>query len=1385
MEKTLRLYKLPEIENIVYLVAITDGETPDIHNEGDKYIDKSNDRLYEARMVNNSLVWVRIQPQVGKYYIYKDNGNVLCFDRDFSQIDLSFPENSRLAEITSFSYDATRMGNAPTISGTLMYRDCLDELWTDRVCTIFNGVFYFLDKLPTSEYSNQDARYKHSLTFVSEYLLLEKVYFANVVDFDNMNDDVSQWYDFSFFSDIQEFINRLNESLKYSTLHDNGIGFSILLDTDDVTTQFIAGIEEKNRLISISDTTVKEALDMIYSTWGVPYYYDGYTIHIGFSNTPLMEAAGETLRTFEYGAVNSLLSIQKNQNNDIINRITGFGGSDNLPWFYPNKTPNGIALKYLRNGQSMNNYAKISNPYRTVNIEPSTSVVDNVPNGTYFKYMKTPSTYTYDQFVAVNPHHFASLINNKGTPSLVVAQEENENIRVLFNYGDPNTYTDNRNDINVFKKMFVWLGAGTKGTVTILDKMDKLPFQEFASGGQFIAAPITCTRAKWEEIVSDQRGYTMHNPKINLTYTVVHTPMVEDGVTTIVDTYTWSDGTTTTGYNEKFPIDLTGIGSSETAFVIWHKIKIPYGVWHGYYGSNAIPLKQVYETYLKNGTQSVLKIEKLSDTPLWVKNPDNLTTALPSYGIRLYANIEPQEGDIIYFEKDPAHKDVPFSKLVPSDYFSTGDVWLNARNNTYLKENSETNYYSFGNLYKFSSAREHIENFEDIKPTIKGTKNQANIRIDMFRDIAFDAKDNNEINTNGNGYQHSFFFAKLARTNMSDSDYSFNLFDCAVDGENMKVSMTSGVCGGGTFEIMVKYQSDGTAINPVAVFTEDTVIDGVTYRAGTPKRDSQGNVLLNEYQEIQQDTSAYEVWIALKKDSETFATGNVDIVYGSQILPDSTSNIVPATSDTFVILNINLPIAYVKAAERKLHFALLDYMEKENARRFGFSIKFSSIYYRKNHNWMDRWFNESAQAKIKYNNITKVYYVQAYSYKMNGSPSLPEVTIELNEEARKPRRYRPVQPSIRDPFDIESERPLQPNTPAFNRAVNRIIENGKNKPTSASFDNLQISGDIILADGTSLNAQITAFASNIYSNETIRTRESVWASMSERAEMQNLFIDGTFAYDYNKFTIPRGGSVTQNDYGYHGNSSIKIFVPQNRTLTIQQKVSFTANTNYTLIFYAKSERTVTLTAGVAYGSSTPTIGRLQTEQEFLLDSSDWVLCTMLFGQTNSLLEYVNVFFASDMETDIDIDGIIIVKDNFTNVNQDGVNVANNLVPKDYKIGNKEIKTMFRRSLNTARMGSVCHCTADTTTGLSTDSTLTVLTTDFEIREGTLLFVLFNNNILNNGTLSYSTVLSQAPIYYCGAPIAGKVINRGDYAILYCYGDNRVELLFITRWGMNL
>lgn len=248
--------------------------------------------------------------------------NIYIIDANGLEAPFTGASDSEQITLSTFTYNATRMGSAPTISATLLHPVCLDDFWTDGVYVRYKDERYFIKQIPTSSYSSEDIMYKHELEFVSERIALENVYFYDVVDAEFDDDKpVSNKSEFSFSGDIHQFAERLNQSLQYA-----GLEYSVVVDD---------GIESDDKLVTVENNFFSAVLQDIYNVYDLPYYFVGKVIHIGHSANAIDEV-------FSYGAENALLSVTKtNAGNRVINRVTGLGSEDNIPYYYPNLSPKG------------------------------------------------------------------------------------------------------------------------------------------------------------------------------------------------------------------------------------------------------------------------------------------------------------------------------------------------------------------------------------------------------------------------------------------------------------------------------------------------------------------------------------------------------------------------------------------------------------------------------------------------------------------------------------------------------------------------------------------------------------------------------------------------------------------------------------------------------------------------------------------------------------------------------------------------------------------------------------------------------------------------------------------------------------------------------------
>lgn len=767
--------------------------------------------------------------------------------------DTPFPNATLQAEVSTFTYDAKRMGDAPSISLTLMYPQCLDDVWTEQVYATFNGEKYFVSQVPSSSYDNTDSRYKHEVNLVSERTVLNNVYFFDVVASDTENDKpVSNSSKVVFFGDIHEFVGRLNYSLQYSHLD-----YSVVVDED---------IETEGKLMSFEDKFFSEVLQEIYNAYELPYYFDGKVIHVG-------HAQSEIANVFEYGVDNALLSVAKeNANYKIINRCTGTGSSDNIPYYYPNLSPYGT-VENLLNGE----------------VSDKVNVVD----WTRFPNCGLSGVLTYREYAQA--------------PSLVAVKDldDFEQVRVDFT------------GYLLDQAQYMWVG---KTRIKLLDPSNNI--QLMVSSKSAIFGGVL----RYEII--DSEGF-----------------VIDEGLS-------W------TPYNG---IDLD-YGT--------YDILIYVGV--GINGVNA-------DDYVRENVELRLDIYSAGNYSSGWELNDGGFVSLGFVGLRF--NDEPKDGDTISFRL--VGQRVPVvSHLMPSIYRESegAERFYNALNDTYENPETDGEYYEFPNPYIVGKPKEHIVEFDDIKPTIKETTNAAGERIDKFVEFAYDENDSDELDQDNN-FVHPYFYAKLRKF---DGENGFNLFEHAIEGNPMTIAMTSGSCGSCQWTIGV---DEDTQLNVIQVYEEDTTDEDGTFHAkGTLKRDENGKVLLGAAQECQNNTKTNEVWIALKKEESTFGV----------VMPNAEHSYRPSADDTFVILHISLPDAYIFNAEKRLSEEVIKYMSENNSEKFTFSIKFSRIYLAQNPEILAI-LNENVSVNVKYNGHTYLLFVSSYSYKMTENEPLPEITVELSD----------------------------------------------------------------------------------------------------------------------------------------------------------------------------------------------------------------------------------------------------------------------------------------------------------------------------------------------------------------------------------------------------
>ena len=982
---------------------------------------------------------------------------------DGTEARVPFPNNVEQAEISTYEYSAARMGGAPSITAKISHRFCLDKFWNENQFVEFNGEKYFVRDTPSSSKNNDDSRYEHDVTFLHERFVLENVYMIDAVkkdDIDTMpvaDKYVSNSTKVVFWGDINEFVARFNACLLYAGLggKNDGSGYYVVVDE---------GVSSEELLVSFEDKFFSEALQEIFNTFKLPYYWKRKVCHIGVSPEPASQL-------FEYGAQNALLSIEKsNTNQGYCNRATGVGSADNIPYYYPNDASSattkphavssvdgttgntGITDDTLIEIIDENKFSKLAQCLQSESPWDNYGIIysgfenscDFVVTSVKVKSLNEPNAYDtdrdYGNRILYNVYRHIDnpsdcwMYRSFGDLKQYVSATCNEAYIQTTCYWDyfKSKVRKPEDRLSILQDFITYYLMGTPSSLDILYRCRVTKRGNHARicipiGYWIDNIPQKVRNFKIE--ISDENGRHVADIKTSSVVNVYPEIDPETGanlVTIDVQGLEQASGDDfwlhVSCQIEKYKAYIEKPESFPQEYIdpyadyFYNRYYTPenpkWWIIDGvkYFTDSAFHKRA--DMIIQHGCQLQLPDIRVSGIPSRWHDINKLVLGeqrgLDFYG--LYSPETPQDGDrIVRLYKSEFSRIPVQQRLMPSIYFDTNGEFsfYNANNNpeqsvvfspyAEFYKDEEGNYRKFEHEYVEGNPRETKFTFEDIKPTIKGIINENGKEIGQFLDVAFDANDHDFLKGESLGgdadqfesemssdseYEHPYFFAKLPKTKVSDNErYSFNLFNSASSDE-MIISMTSGVCGGCRFQIMV---NEETKKNPV-------VIDG----EGNLKRDKFGRVVVigtstagaeDTYQDEQQNTAANEVWVCLLKETDTYGI----------LMPNANQNLRPKKHDTFVLLNIYLPTVYVQDAEDRLSKAIIKAMHEANSEKFNFSIKFSRIYFAENPLVLSS-ISENSQIKLRYNGQIIALYVSSYSYKVDANEVLPEVAVELSDD---------------------------------------------------------------------------------------------------------------------------------------------------------------------------------------------------------------------------------------------------------------------------------------------------------------------------------------------------------------------------------------------------
>lgn len=841
-----------------------------------------------------------------------------------------FPSEANPAIVSSYTYDAKRMGGAPTLTATIYSSEPLQ--WKKEEFVEYNGDRFFASYTPNSTKDNSSRMWKSEITFTSRRELLDNTLFFDVVvdDVDTQNKDRyrSNQTKFTFGGTIYEFVARINSSMAYCGLYrptDEHKGYYVVIDegygTDEV------------KEVSFEDQYLTDVLQLINTTFELDYYWDGNVCHVGKVQHDLTDTP------IKYGSSDALISVSKeNANYKIVDMITGYGSSDNLPYYYPNDDEFGEAVFNTEN---------ISKD--KVSVELSKFLKDSRYNDTLVLY-KSKDGKNYNGSVDVSSKAFDRFT----TPSNLTQADSQSNptVTCIFSFDilisaikgqtidltslgfdfELNSSVSRKDYItkvgNAVKSIYLFKGKELYKTISKRMSIGSTSTYTFEEDGDFTLSiesefSYKCKVYKNSAGINDFYGADSWNAAFSGSVEFLYESKSE---------YEWKNG------DKYIPYSDAGINVS----VI----------------SEANCIEYDYQ-FVKEG-------DRYGFNKVYTGTDDNAVKVIVT--------------DRVWI--------APSSVLMPSIYRNTkgAERFYYALNNTH-KLPSGNGYYEFVNLYKKGNPHQGTVTFDGIKPTIKGIVNAEGQLFGEIADVAFDKEDSDVKDSDGK-YIHNYFYIKLHKFN---GDFGFDLFAHALASEPAKINLIkSNGCPACSFTIDCYWNSTNNKCY------NNVLTDGnENLKSDSGKMNSKGDYILNdtyvEDNKSNQDSTKEELWIAVQKDTSTLGI----------VMPNASAGFKPQKGDLFVITGIKPPKVLVTAAEKRLDDALVKHMSENNTDQFNYSVKFSRIFLQENPDFASK-LNENAKLSIQiqgdYDNdgnlISHKVFVSNYSVKVDND-ELAEVEIEL------------------------------------------------------------------------------------------------------------------------------------------------------------------------------------------------------------------------------------------------------------------------------------------------------------------------------------------------------------------------------------------------------
>ena len=628
-----------------------------------------------------------------------------------------FPSEDNPVIVSSYTYDAKRMGGAPTLTATIYSSEPLQ--WKKEEFVEYNGDRFFASYTPNSTKDNSSRMWKSEITFTSRRELLDNTLFFDVVvdDVDTQNKDRyrSNQTKFTFGGTIYEFVARINSSMSYCGLYrptDEYKGYYVVVDegygTDEV------------KEVSFEDQYLTDVLQLINTTFDLDYYWDGNVCHVGKVQHDLTDTP------IKYGCSDALISVSKeNANYKIVDMITGYGSSDNLPYYYPNDDEFGEAVFNTENISKNNvsvDLSKLQNTFGAGNAYNKKFVLSRL------------STSEFSKLFVVKRN-----VSEKGQA-----------------YDDDPTQRGDSGELQISAKFLclanckidlsnLQVNTSFDGDSGISCDFSSIRFEIVKNGISEIKNSLD------NKFVCDQDG--VYEFRAYTTYQFYCGTRLPEGV----DFY---NGIAYLSLDGNVTISYQGDGSD---YVCTED------------GSIQVKTSECGILF-QNTTDSMYAISSLVE---YISQEEGIDG-----GVKMSA-IENTENAASVIVTDRIWL-YPSSVLLPSIYRKTGGTerFYYALNNTH-KLPSGIGYYEFVNLYKKGNPHQGTVTFDGIKPTIKGIVNAEGQLFGEIADVAFDKEDSDVKDSDGK-YIHNYFYLKIHKFN---GDFGFDLFAHALASEPAKINL--------------------------------------------------------------------------------------------------------------------------------------------------------------------------------------------------------------------------------------------------------------------------------------------------------------------------------------------------------------------------------------------------------------------------------------------------------------------------------------------------------------------------------------------------------------------------------------------------------------------